>query len=193
MEDAVWFSKRSLYISTLMHAILRGLRYEICLIYLDNIIIFSRTFEDHFAHLNDVFGRLRRANVKRKPSKCSFARSRVKYLGHVVSRDGITPDPNKYCALKEFPVARCTRDLRSFLGLANYYRRFIKNFAKIASPLNQLTHKNICFDLSTACDNAFHELKSSQISAPILAYPDFSLPFDLHTDASLTGIGYALC
>lgn len=177
----------------LMHAVLRGLHYEICLVYLDDIIIFSRTFEDHLAHLNDVFSRLRSANVRLKPSKCSFARSSVEYLGHVVSRDGITPDPSKIRAVKEFPVPRCTRDVRSFLGLANYYRRFIRNFATIASPLNQLTHKNTRFNWTAACDNAFHELKSSLISAPILAYPDFSLPFELHTDASSTGIGYALC
>ena len=82
-----------------MHAVLRGLQYQICLVYLDDIIIYSRSFDDHLDHLNDVFSRLRSANVKLKPSKCSFARSSVEYLGHVVSRDGIRPDPSKIAAV----------------------------------------------------------------------------------------------
>ncbi|CAB3997885.1 Retrovirus-related Pol poly from transposon, partial [Paramuricea clavata] len=162
-------------------------------VYLDDIIIYSRSFDDHLDHLNDVFSRLRSANVKLKPSKCSFARSTVEYLGHVVSRDGIRPDPSKIAAVENFPVPRCVRDVRSFLGLANYYRRFIKNFASIASPLNKLTHKNVRFYWDESCAKAFHTLKSCLTSAPILAYPDFSLPFELNTDASSTGIGFALC
>ena len=109
----------------LMHAVLRGLQYLICLVYQDDII-FSKTFEDHLLHLNDVFTRLRSANVKLKPSKCSFGRPGVEYLGHLVSRDCSSPDPAKIAAFKEFPIPRCTRDVRSFLGLASYYRRFIK-------------------------------------------------------------------
>ena len=176
----------------LMHAVLRGLQYQICLVYLDDIIVYSRSFADHINHLNDVFSRLRSANVKLKPSKCSFARSSVEYLGHVVSCDGIRPDPSKIAAVATFPVPRCVRDVRSFLGLANYYRRFIHNFASIASPLHTLTHKNVRFYWDDSCDKAFHTLKSCLTSAPILAYPDFSLPFELNTDTSSTGIGFAL-
>ncbi len=101
-----------------MHALLRGLQHQICLVYLDDIIIYSRSFEDHLDHLNDVFSRRRFANVKLKPSKCSFARSSVEYLGHVVSRDGVRPDPSKIAAVENFPVPGCVRDVRSFLGLA---------------------------------------------------------------------------
>ena len=176
-----------------MHAVLRGLQYQICLVHLDDIIVYSRSFADHINHLNDVFSRLRSANVKLKPSKCSFARSSVEYLGHVVSRDGIRPDPSKIAAVATFPVPRCVRDVRSFLGLANYYHRFIHNFAFIASPLHMLTHKNVRFYWDDSCDKAFHILKSCLTSAPILAYPDFFLPFELNTDASSTGIGFALC
>ena len=88
--------------------------------------------------LNDVFTRLRNANIRLKPTKCSFACSEVEYLGHVVSRDGIRPDPSKIKAVEEFPIPRCTKDVRSFLCLANYYRRFINKFAAIAAPLNKL-------------------------------------------------------
>ena len=98
----------------LMHAVLRGLQYHICLVYLDDIIIYSRSFDEHLENLNDVFSRLRSANVKLKPSKCSLARSSVEYLGHVVSRDGIQPDPSKIAAVENFPVPQCVRDVRSF-------------------------------------------------------------------------------
>ena len=150
----------------LMHAVLRGLQYQICLVYLDDIIVYSRSFADHINDLNDVFSRLRSANVKLKPSKCSFARSSVEYLGHVESRDGIRPDPSKIAAVATFPVPRCVRDVRRFLGLANYYRRFIHNFASIASPLHMLTHKNARFYWDDSCDKAFHTLKSCLTSAP---------------------------
>ena len=118
----------------------------------------------------------------------------MEYLGHVVSRDGIRPDPSKIKAVEEFPIPRCIKDVRSFLGLANYYRRFIKNFAAIAAPLNKLTGKYVQFSWDAECDIAFSTLKSAALtSAPILAYSDFSIPFELHTDASSTRIGFALC
>ena len=177
----------------LMHAALRGLQYDICLVYLDDIIFLSQTFDAHLKHLNDVFSRLRSTNIRFKPTKCSFACSEVEYLGHVVSRDGVRPDPSKITAVEEFPIPRCTKDVRSFLGLANYYRRFIKNFAAIASSLNKLTRKHVHFLWDSDCDIAFSTLKSALISAPILACPDVSIPFELHTDASSTGIGFALC
>ena len=128
-----------------------------------------------------------------KPSKCSFVHSSMEYLGHVVSPDGIQPDPSKIVAVATFPVPRCVRDVRCFPGLANYYCRFIHNFASIASPLHTLTHKNVRFYWDDSCDKAFHTLKSCLMSAPILAYPDFSPPFELNTNACSTGIGLALC
>ena len=100
----------------LMHAVLRGLQYDICLVYLDDIIIFSRAFDDHLQHLNDVFSRLRNANIRLKPTKCSFACSEVEHLGHLVSRDGIRPDPSKIKAVEEFPIPRCTEDVRTQLS-----------------------------------------------------------------------------
>ena len=121
---------------------MRNLTYKICLIYLDDILVYSRTFEEHLCHLRQVFDRLRHANLKLKPSKCKFACPQVKYLGHVVSPEGIAPDDDKISAFRDFPRPHNVKTVRSFLGLANYYRRFIKDFAKIASPLNQLLRKD---------------------------------------------------
>lgn len=139
-----------------------------------------------------VFDRLRHANLKLKPSKCNFTCPQVKYLGHVVFPEGIAPDDDKISAVKDFPRPHNIKTVRSFLGLANYYRRFIKDFAKITSPLNQLLRKNHNFVWTNACEEAFKALKDTLISAPILAFPDFKEPFHLYTDASSEGIGVTL-
>ena len=176
----------------LMSRILHGLEWKICLIYIDDIIIFSKSFEEHLSRLSLVFQRLREANLKLKPSKCHFARNSVNFLGFVVSSDGVSPDPDKIEAVRSFPVPKCVKDVRSFLGLCNYYRRFVEGFAKITSPLNRLTRKNVEFVWSPDCDFAFNELKNRLCSPPILAYPDFEKPFHLYTDASKSSIGYVL-
>ena len=164
-----------------MTHVLRGLEWRICLVYIDDLIIFSRTFPNHLSN--------REANIRLKPSKCRFAKEEVEYLGHIVSAKGLSPNPAKVQAVEDFLVPKCTKDVRSFLGLANYYRRFIKGFAKIASPLNRLTSKNIKFSWSDDCQQAFKTLKQRLVSAPVLAYPDFNLPFHLYVDASQDGIG----
>lgn len=132
----------------LMECVLRNLTYKICLIYLDDILVYSRTFKDHLCHLRQVFDRLRHANLKLKPSKCKFACPQVKYLGHVVSPEGIAPDDDKISAVRDFPRPHNVKTVRSFLGLANYYRRFIKDFAKIASPFKSVTTQGsqVCLD-----------------------------------------------
>ena len=176
----------------LMQRILHGLDWKICLVYIDDVIIFSKTFEEHLSRLAAVFDRLREANLKLKPSKCHFARPSVNFLGFVVSSEGILPDPGKLSAVETFPVPSCVKDVRSFLGLCNYYRRFVKDFAKIASPLNRLTRKSVPFVWDPSCKAAFQELKAHLCSPPILEYPDFSQAFHLHTDASQSAIGYVL-
>lgn len=175
-----------------MTHILRGLEWDICLVYIDDLIIFSRSFDEHLIHLEKVFKRLREADVKLKPSKCHFVKSQVEYLGHIVSAEGVRPNPAKISAVKEFPVPKNVKDLRAFLGLCNYYRRFVKGFAQIASPLNKLTSKHAKFSWSPDCQTAFESLKQALTSAPILSYPDFRLPFHLFVDASQTGIGLTL-
>ena len=176
-----------------MEAVMRGLTWKFCLIYLDDIIVFSRTFEDHLHHLRQVFDRLRTANLKLKPSKCFFAKREIRYLGHVVNQQGIQPDPGKVTAVKNYPTPCSLKELRSFLGLSGYYRRFIKNYAKIANPLYGLTKKDTIFNWSTECQQSFDALKTSLTEAPVLAYPNMNAPFRLYTDASDFAVGGVLC
>ena len=143
----------------LMARVLHGLERKVCLIYIDDIIIFSRTFDEHLSRLSLIFDCLRQANVKMKPSKCHFAQSSVKFLEFVVSPKGILPDPDKISTAKSFPVPKSVKDVRSFLGLCNYYHQFVKEFAKNASPLNRLTRKDITFAWSPECATAFNSLK----------------------------------
>ena len=130
-----------------MGHILRGLEYRFALIYIDYIVIFSKSIEEHLTHIKEVFRRLRVANVKLNPEKRSFVKQRVVYLGHVVTPEGIFPDPSKVEVVKNFPAQVSLEEVKRFLGLANYYRRFIKGSSEIASPLNALTKKGVKFFL----------------------------------------------
>ena len=115
----------------LMECVLRGLTWKIALIYLDDVLVYSRTFDADLEHLRLVFDRFREAGLKLKPSKCHFGQKKVKFLSHFISKDGVLPDPDKISPIKEYPVPRSVKDVRAFLGLANYYRKFVKDFAKI--------------------------------------------------------------
>jgi len=152
---------------------LNGLNFNMCLVYLDDKIVFSATVEEHLNKLRKIFDRLRAANLKLKSSKCSLMRVQVKFLGHVVSGEGVATDLGKIEV----------REVRSFLGLASYYRRFVQTFAKIAAPLHSLTMKNKMFYWTPECDRAFVRLKYALISSPILAMPNDTEPFLLDTDA----------
>ena len=167
----------------LMGHILRGLEYRFALIYIDDIVIFSKSIEEHLTHLKEVFRRLRDANVKLISEKCSFVKQRIVYLGHFVTTEGIFPDPSKVEVVKNFPTPASLKELKSFLGLANYYRPFIQG---------ALTKKTVKFFWSESCANAFDRLKRALISAPVLAFPDFDEQFLLYVDARSTGIGLAL-
>ena len=127
---------------TLMSNVLRGLDWKSVLVYVDDILIFSRTFEEHLLHLGQVLDRLREANLTLHPSKCHFALKKLKFLGHILSQNGVQVDPDKTRAMSEFPVPQTQKQVRSFLGMANYYRKFIQDFAKLAHPLNALLSKD---------------------------------------------------
>ena len=143
-------------------------------------------------HLNDVFKRLRAAGLKLGREKCSFCKSKLIFLGHTISSNGVAPDPAKIEKVQNFPIPRNITELRGFIGLASYYRRFIENFAKIVEPLNNLLRKDIPYEWTGLCHEAFEKLKEKLTTAPILAYPNFSLLFILYTDASYQGLGAIL-
>ena len=176
----------------LMHRVLGSLQYEQCLMYLDDVIVYGRTFEEHCARLRNVLAQVERSGLKLKPSKCSLFQKKVSFLGYVVSEDGIETDPDKVKQVAEWPIPRCVREVRSFVGLASYYRRFVPNFSDVCKPLHRLTEKGRRFHWTPECQLAFEALKERLTSAPILAYPEAEGTFILDTDASQSGIGAVL-
>ena len=177
----------------LMHDCLGELNMNWCIVYLDDIIIFSDTKEEHLKRLEAVFQRLCAAGLKLKPSKCFFFREEIEYLGHVVSGKGISTNPKKIEAVSKWPTPKTVYDVRSFLGFVGYYRRFIKNFSRITKRIREVitglenqskrTAKKTYIEWTDAADTAFEHLKAMCVSTPILAYPDYQLPFTLHTDS----------
>ena len=176
----------------LMDRVLSGLKWSSCLVYFDDIIVVGTTFQEHLHHLTSVFTRLRGAGLKLKPKKCTLCRQQVTFLGHIVSTDGVATDPSKTEAVSKWPIPQNRKEVQQFLGLANYYRRFVKDFALISKPLQRLTEKNAPFEWTIGCKNAFDELRKCLVSSPVLAYPDYERRFILDTDASDVGIGAVL-
>lgn len=172
--------------SRAMTIALAGLNYESCFLYLDDIIVFGKNLNEHNKNLVKVLQRLRQVNLKLNPQKCEFLRREMLYLGHVISSAGISPDPKKIECVRQYPKPKNAEEVKRFVAFLNYYRRFIKNFAHIVQPLNQLTRKNVKFLWDDNCQKAFETLKTKLINPPILQYPDFSdgNQFILKTDAS---------
>ena len=178
--------------SRLMDCVLSGLHWETCLFYLDDIIVFSSTWEEHLARLRQVFERLRHANLKLGAEKCTSAAKEVSYLGHRVTEEGLLPDSALLAAIREIPPPKTATEVLSFLGLAGYYQRYVKNFAAIAGPLHALTRKDVVFHWSADCQATFDHLKTLLKTSPITAFPDFSQAFRLYTDALTAGLGAIL-
>lgn len=178
--------------SRLMNSVLGSLQWHRCLCYLDDVIIFGKDFQIALDNLKAVFDCFRQANLKLKPSKCSLFQTEVKFLGHIVSESGITCDPEKVQSVKNWHTPSKVKELRSFLGFAGYYRRFIPEFSTIAHPLTQLTQKNRPFDWDEKCEVAFETLKDCLITAPTLSFPTADGTYILDTDASQTGVGAVL-
>jgi len=147
-----------------MDLALNGLNFYMCLVYLDDIIVYFTTTEEHLVRLRKLFDRLRITNLTLKPSKCHLLRAEIKFLGHVVSAEGASTDPSKIETVKDWPVPEDVHEVRSFLGLTSYYRRFVPTFAEIAAPLHALTMKNKKFKWTTQCNHAFTKLKYALIS-----------------------------
>lgn len=175
-----------------MDNILRGLQSEICFVYLDDIVIFSTSLQEHISRLRSIFERLREANFKIQLDKSEFLRKEVSYLGHIITPSGVHPNPDKVSAIKDFPIPQTAKQIKSFLGLVGYYRKFIKDFAQISKPLTKCLKKNAKIEHDQNFINAFNTCKHLLINAPLLQYPDFSKPFILSTDASNIALGAVL-
>ena len=188
----------------LMEECLGDYNMRICVIYLDDLIIFSDTFEQHLERLHMVLTRLRECGIKLSPEKCYFMERKVKFLGHVVGEHGIETDPDKIDKVRNYPTPKNPDELRSFLAFCGYYRKFVKDFAKVTRPLSDLLpptstkKKNKCnkqtFDWKWEDEHqkTFDKMKEILTSPPILAYPEFDKPFEVHTDASSHGLGAVL-
>jgi len=176
----------------LMELVLNGLQWQICLIYLDDIICFSNNFEDHMERLDTVLQRISEAGLKLKPEKCELLKSEVTFLGHLVSDKGIQPDPNNTAKIQSWPVPKTVTEVRQIIGLGSYYRRFIRHFSAIVKPLTELTKKNNEFTWTQECQIAFERLKTAFISTDIMALPKDEGEFYLDTDACDVSIGAVL-
>ena len=170
-----------------------NIRASHALVYLDDIIVFSKTFDEHLKHLDEILGLISNANLTIKPKKVTFGKQEVRYLGHRVTSEGSKPDPAKVAAISNMPVPRCVRDVRRFVNLCGYYRQYIRNFAKRAANLYRLTQDNAKFEFGPKEIEEFNDLKAALTSEPILRRPDWNLPFTLQTDASIHGLGAVLC
>ncbi|HBK83635.1 MAG TPA: hypothetical protein DDZ41_08570, partial [Flavobacterium sp.] len=176
----------------MMNNVLAGVNGIKCFVYLDDIVIYGYDLKDHNSRLINVLQLLRKYNLKLQAKKCNFLRKEINYLGHIISTTGIKPDPSKIESVSNFPTPQNQKQIKSFLGLASYYRKFINNFSSIAQPLTDRLRKTKSFIWDCHCDDAFKKLKIALTNAPILQYPDFEKPFLLTVDASDYAIGAIL-
>jgi hypothetical protein len=161
-------------------------------VFVDDLNIHSESWEDHLQHLEVVLSRLKEVNLRLNPNKCCFAAKSIVFLGHVVNKEGTKPDPSKIDAVLRFPAPKTVTNVRSFLGLTGSYRKYLRGYSRIASPLFELTKKDMAFVWDQNCQRAFDDLKRALVEAPILVRPDFKEPFCLDVDWSTKGVGAIL-
>ena len=176
----------------LLETVLQGLNWKTCLVYIDDILIWASNFDEHLKNLTMVLDRLERAQLKLNPEKCRFFQKQVEYLGHIISADGVQISDRNRTAILNFPKPTSIKQVQSFLGLCNYYRKMIHDFATIAEPLNALLKKGVKFTWSELCDEAFENLKTKLLTAPIMKLPNFNQEFIVYTDASNFGVAFIL-
>ena len=177
---------------SMMVDIFRDILDVFVVVYLDDLLIFSEDFDSHVAHVREVLSRLREFKLYAKASKCVFHADSVEFLGFVVSAGGVRMAEDKVAAIKDWPVPRRVKDVQSFLGFCNFYRRFIKSFSENSRVLSDLTKKDVAWNWTPECQAAFEKLKSSILNAPSVHHPNFDLPFVLETDASDFAVGAVL-
>ena len=170
------------YFQRLVNEVLLGLTFAFG--YLDDILVFSPDMKTHLEHLRLLFERLRVTDLKLKEVKCNFLKRHIQYLGHIVLGEGITLLPEKLNSIQKMPPPKTPKEIKQFLGLIGYYRKFVPRFSDLAQPLNALTRKDVEFEWTPICQESFELLKASLMTDPILTYPDANLPYVLFTDAS---------
>ena len=175
----------------LMTVLLRGINWKACVVYLDDILVFGRTVEEHNARLNEVLQRFQEAGLKLSPSKCKFLQKQVKYLGHIIDHTGVRTDPGKIKAIQNWKIPNCKAELMSFIGLCNYYRRFVSDYASIMKPLQDIVNAKE-FVWKREQTEAFEVLKRRLSSAPVLSLPKAHGTYILDTDASFFAMGAVL-
>lgn len=175
-----------------MEVVLRGLQWQNLLVYLDDVIVLGKGVDDSLDNLAAVFERMQQYGLKLKPTKCHLLQDEVLFLGHVVSGRGISPNPDLLVAVRDWSPPTCLTELQAFLGLCNYYRRFVRSFSEICTPLHELQGKGVEFHWGERQQRAFEELKSRLMAAPILSYPTPTGQFLLDTDASNVCVGAVL-
>ena len=176
----------------LMNDVLKDYLDDFVVVFLDDILIYSKTPEDHAEHLRKVLEKLRQHRLYAKASKCQMAVQKIEFLGQMVSPKGMCPVDEKLRAVREWGRPKSLKDVRSFLGFANYYRRYVRNFAEIANPLTMLTRKDVQWQWGPTQRMAFRQLKEALCTAPFLVYPDPKLPYTVVTDASGIAVGGVL-
>jgi hypothetical protein len=180
------------YFMYLMNSVFMNELDKFVVVFIDDILIYSKNEAEHAKHLRIVLQRLRDHKLYAKFSKCEFWLDSVKFLGHTISKEGISVDPSKVQEVMDWKPPKSVHQIRSFLGLASYYRKFIPDFSRIAKPMTELLKKGVKFVWSEECDKAFHTLREHLTSAPMLTQPDMSKPFEVFCDASGTGLGCIL-
>ena len=170
------------YFQRLINKVIKGLPFAFG--YLDDVLIHSPDIESHLQHMRILFQRLREADLKLKDSKCNYFKTHVQYLGHLVSGKGIKPLPEKLESVKKMPAPTTPKQIKQFLGLVGYYRKFIPKFADIARPMTNLTKQDVSFEWTLQCQASFEMLKDALITSPILKYPDPNKPYTIFTDAN---------
>jgi len=176
---------------SLMNFVFRDYLRKFVLVFFDDILIYSRSKELHLEHVKTVLQTMRDNTLLAKKSKCAFGIAKVEYLGHYISGKGVETDPRKIAAITTWPTPQCQRDIRSFLGLTGYYRRFVKGYASIGKPLTDLLKKD-GFKWGNEAEKSFQALKQAMTTTLVLAMPNFEVPFEIENDASSQGIGAVL-
>jgi hypothetical protein len=175
-----------------MSEVFKDLGSKFLKVFVDDLNVHNGSWDEHLQHLDMVLCKLMGVNLKLNPNKCCFAAKNITFLGHVVSKDGTKLDPSKIGAVLHFPQPRTVTNVKSFLGLTGYYRKYVRGYARLAAPLFELTGKDINFVWNMGCQQAFQALKTALIEAPILIWPDFKRAFCLNVDWSPKGVGAIL-